>query len=274
MIGLYFYKKTKMNIDWNLLIASFSAMAASAASIATFLGWKENRELRKAQTDPFVDIKLESVEDHLCFIRLKITNIGKGGAFDLKIKLQPCLELSKEQQDKAHLVIKVFKSRSFMTKGINYLAPLDHKYTSFLNLYGYAKEVVTSEEFFNLKWIAVIEYKDFKGTPFKREFVIDASEFDEYRLGKTFHEAVPKSLEALQKSLENINKNIAKQTTLLDKKSKSDESHWNEYELKQKLKEIEFIKKRNTTLGIDNKKINFKKLDKKQSIHELRKQNK
>ena len=52
------------------------------------------------------------------------------------------------------------------------------------------------------------------------------------------------------------------------------EVYWNEYELKQKLKEIEFIKKRNTTLGIDNKKINFKKLDKKQSIHELRKQNK
>ncbi len=38
MIGLYFFLKIKMHLDWNLLVASFSAIAASIASIATFLG--------------------------------------------------------------------------------------------------------------------------------------------------------------------------------------------------------------------------------------------
>lgn len=263
-----------MNIDWNLLIASFSAVAASVASIATFLGWKENRELRKAQTDPFVDIKLESVEHHLCFIRLKITNIGKGGAFDLKIKLEPYLELSKEQRHKANLVINVFNDRNFMTNGLNYLAPLDHKNTSYLNLYGYDKEIITSEEFFSLKWIATLNYKDFRGKLFKREFLIDASEFDEYRVGKAFQEAVPKALEGIQKSIENINKNITSQTTLLDKKSKSEETHWNEYELKQKLKYMDHVKRRNKELGIERDEYIFKKIERKLSIHEVRKRNK
>lgn len=69
------------------MIASFSAIAASAASIATFLGWKENRELRKVQTEPLIDIKLEPVEYRIHFLRLKITNVGKGGAHNVKNKI-------------------------------------------------------------------------------------------------------------------------------------------------------------------------------------------
>ena len=47
-----------MQIDPGILIASFSVIVASGATLATFLGWIENRKLRKAQTEPFVDIKL------------------------------------------------------------------------------------------------------------------------------------------------------------------------------------------------------------------------
>jgi hypothetical protein len=47
-----------MQIDPSILIASFSVIVASGATLATFLGWIENRKLRKAQTEPFVDIKL------------------------------------------------------------------------------------------------------------------------------------------------------------------------------------------------------------------------
>ena len=263
-----------MNIDWSLIIASFSAIAASAASIATFLGWKENRELRKAQTDPFVDIKLENVDYHLNLIRLKITNIGKGGAFDLVINLVPDSTLTVEQKYKAHLVVDVFNDRSFMANGINYLAPMDHKNTSYLNLYGIDKEIITAEDFFGLKWIAVLTYNDFQGKMFKREFLIDASEIDEYRVGKAFQESVPKSLEGLQKALESINKNITRQTKFLDNKSKSEETHWNEYELKQKLNYMEYIESRNKELDIDRDKYLFKKMERRLSIHEIRKQNK
>ena len=261
-------------MDWNLLIASFSVIAASVASISTFLGWRENRELRKAQTDPFVDIKLETVDHYLSLIRLKITNIGKGGAFDLVIHLAPYSELKVQQKDKANLVIDVFKNRNFMINGINYLAPLDHKNTSYLNLYGHDKEILTCEEFFDLKWTAVLNYKDFKGKLFKREFLIDASEFDEYRIGKVFQESVPKALEGIEKSLNIISKSITKQTTFLDKKSKSEEIQWNEYELKQKLNHLNFIKKRNESLGIYNDKYLLKKIERRLSIHELRKKNK
>lgn len=274
MIGLYFSKKTTMNIDWNLLIASFSAIAASAASIATFLGWKENRELRKAQTDPFVDVKLETVDHHLSLLRLKIMNIGKGGAFNLNINLEPHESLERNQKKLVGRVIQLFNDREFMKSGVNYLAPFDYKNTSYLNLYGIDKEIVTSEEFFQLKFITIVSYQDLNGQKFERCYVIDASEFEEYRVGEVFEESVPKSLNLMQDSLKKINVNLTNQSKLLDKKSKGQEADWNEYQLKQKLSRITFIRERNKLLGLDEGKCKFKKIDRKQSIHELRKQNK
>ena len=263
-----------MNLDWNLLIASFSAIAASAASIATFLGWKENRELRKAQTEPLIDIKLEPIEYRIHFLRLKITNVGKGGAHNVKIKLFPESSLEASFLITAQKAIEVFMQRDFMINGINYLASNDFKYTDYLSFTGLNPDELDSEYFFNLIFNAEITYKDLKGNKYKNIYKIDTSELKIYKLGKAFEEAVPKSLEKIQNSLESINKNMTKQTTFLDQKLKAQETHWNEYELKQKLHYMNHIKRRNKELKIDHDEYLFKKIERKLSIHELRKQNK
>ena len=263
-----------MNIDWNLLIASFSAIAASAASIATFLGWKENRELRKAQTEPLIDIKLEPVEYRIHFLRLKITNVGKGGAHNVKIRLFPESSLKASFLITAQKAIEVFMQRDFMINGVNYLGSNDFKYTDYLSFTGLNRNELDSEYFFNLIFNAEIRYEDLKGNKYKNIYKIDTSELKIYKLGKSFEEAVPKSLEGIQKSLENISKNVNKQTAFLDKKSKSEETHWNEYELKQKLNYMEYVKRRNKKLDIYHDRYLFKKIERRLSIHEIRKRNK
>ena len=274
MIGLYFYRKTKMNIDWNMLIAGFSAIAASAASIATFLGWKENRELRKAQTDPFVDVKLETVNHYLSFLRLKIMNIGKGGAFKLKITLKPHASLGEELHHIAQKVISVFNDLDYMNNGVNYLAPEDSKYTRYIHLASLSKLGIFIEDFFKLILIAEVQYYDLNKKFFKREYVIDTSEYNIYKLGQTFEESVPKSLESIQDSLKKINKNLDMQTDLLEKKLTAEELEWNEFELRCRLNQITLIKERNKMFGIENGKYNFKGLKRRETIHDLRKQNK
>lgn len=264
-----------MNIDWNLIIASFSAIAASAASIATFLGWKENRELRKAQTDPFIEIKLETVDQHIKLLRLKITNTGKGGAFNTQVTLKPHSSLNQADHTITEKIIGVFNDARFMNYGINYLASYDSRNTQYLNFYRGYSDGVDIEDFFKAVINARVEFYDLNGKKFVREYEIDASEMQGiYKLGKTFEEAVPKSLEGIQKSVENISKNINRQTSFLDKKSKSEETHWNEYELKQKLNYIKHVKRRKKELDIDHDEYILKKIERRLSIHELRKQNK
>ncbi|ANF80745.1 hypothetical protein A3K93_00090 [Acinetobacter sp. NCu2D-2] len=263
-----------MNIDWNLLIACFSAIAASTASLATFLGWKENRELRRAQTDPFIDVKLECVDHHIHFLRLKITNIGKGSAFNVRIKLSPHFSLDKDSKKTSTEIINIFNKSRFMEKGINYLSTFDFKNTNYISLLG-GTHGVNIDNFLRVIIIAKVEFYDVNNKKFFREFEIDASEMQgTYKLGKTLEEAIPKALDGIHKSLGSISKNIASQTKFLNKDSSSEKTHWNYHELKQTLKYMEHIKHRNRELGIETDEDLFKKIERRLSIHEIRKQNK
>lgn len=100
------------------------------------------------------------------------------------------------------------------------------------------------------------------------------SELKIYKLGESFEEALPKALAGIQKSLESMSKNINRQTAFLDKKSKAEETHWNEYELKQKLNYMSYVKRRNKELNIDQDAYLFKKIERRLSIHEVRRKNK
>lgn len=94
----------------------------------------------------------------------------------------------------------------------------------------------------------------------KNTYKIDTSELKIYKLGESFEEALPKALAGIQKSLESMSKNINRQTAFLDKKSKAEETHWNEYELKQKLNYMSYVKRRNKELDIDQDAYLFKKM--------------
>lgn len=264
-----------MNIDWNLTIAGFSAIAASVASIATFLGWKENRELRKAQTDPFIDVKLETVGHHISLLRLKITNTGQGGAFDLKISLRPHPSLHHESIQVAQRIIDIFNNSKFMKEGISYLASLDYKNTRYLNFYQGGEKGITTEDFFNTILVARVEFNDLNGKKFSREYLIDASELgDTYKLGKSFEESVPDALEKMQKDIHDINQNLRKHYQFFEKNFDQEKSEWTEFELQRELHKIKMRRERDQRLEKIDKIYKFKKLIKQPTIHDIRKQNK
>lgn len=162
-----------------------------------------------------------------------------------------------------------------MMDGVNYLAPLDYKNTRYLNFYRGDHDGITSDDFFKTIIIARVEFTDLNGKKFIREYEIDASEYkDTYKLGKPFEESVPQVLEKMQKDIGDINQNLKKQYSLVERKFNDQKNEWDEFELQRRLHEIKFIKERDQRLGRINRVYKYKKNDKKFSIQQLRKQNK
>jgi len=202
-----------MQIDPSILIASFSVIVASGATLATFLGWIENRKLRKAQTEPFVDITLESMPQSISLLRLKITNVGLGSAFDFKLNLRPHSLMNDVQSEEINQIIDEFSRPQFIIKGINYLALNEYKFSSYINLMRRNEEYL--ELFFTLVILAEVSYRNNIGEHIKQFFELDMREFDgSYTLGGTFEEVVPKSLKDIVSELKKANQLVQHQGRL------------------------------------------------------------
>ncbi|MGE8559220.1 MULTISPECIES: hypothetical protein [unclassified Acinetobacter] len=189
--------------------------------------------------------------------------------------MKPHPSLNNESTNIARRIINIFNSSKFMMDGVNYLAPLDYKNTRYLNFYRGDHDGITSDDFFKTIIIARVEFTDLNGKKFIREYEIDASEYkDTYKLGKPFEESVPQVLEKMQKDIGDINQNLKKQYSLVERKFNDQKNEWDEFELQRRLHEIKFIKERDQRLGRINRVYKYKKNDKKFSIQQLRKQNK
>ena len=198
-------------LDLNLLASSISAIAASCAAIASFLVWKENKKLSEAQTQPFIDIKLETMPHSVRLFRLIIRNTGLGHAFKVRIDLTPHESMELDQKEAVLSVIKKFSKPRFMSKGLNYLGSTDYRYSSYINLIGIDTEVVSLSEFLNSIIHAEVKYTDLGGKNYNHIFEIDMSEYDgNYTLGENFEVALPQQLNKIKnevKELKNLYKN-------------------------------------------------------------------
>jgi hypothetical protein len=70
----------------------------------------------------------------ISLLRLKITNVGLGSAFDFKLNLRPHSLMNDVQREEINQIIDEFSRPQFIIKGINYLAPNEYKFSSYINL--------------------------------------------------------------------------------------------------------------------------------------------
>lgn len=71
-----------------LIAAIWAGRTASKALNENKRIASDNQKLVSAQTEPFVDIKLEIMEESVNWIRLKITNLGLSSAFNIKCSVK------------------------------------------------------------------------------------------------------------------------------------------------------------------------------------------
>jgi len=248
--------------------ASISEIATIIIYLATFAVavWAlvVNRKMVKAQTEPFIDIKLDTLPSAINVVRLKISNLGTTSAFNITFSI---IDI-KNPNSSSKRVIEALTAVNFMENKLSYLSKGDSRYSSLVNLYrDDSSRGFTNKEFFDTEFTVRIRFEDINKTKYKSEFVLVMNELmDKYEVGKTFEDKLIKQIEGLNTKLNLINK--AQEAF----RSEYEKTHrdWTEQELKLKLHHLEKTRNIRKSLGLPPEKN--KKISKKMSIQQIRKE--
>lgn len=180
-----------------VLTLVFAAIAALSTTVYVVLTWKlvvETRELRRFQTEPLLELTVESSEAAINFIRLHLRNVGPAAARDLKLAITPVAGGSMAQK-----ILEDFSTTAFITKGLRYLGPNQERYS------GPTNSRQWSEQKFQCSFEIVLTYRKPNGEIVEELHVIDLADYKgNYRLGPTTIEKIEKHLEVLSEDFHNV----------------------------------------------------------------------
>lgn len=257
--------------DWlSVIIYTVTLGVAVCAACTAKKALKENQEITKIHTEPFITIKIDHMNESINWFRLKVSNEGLGQAFNIQ------LEITNNNKEKyrelSNKILARIRSPNFMVKGLKHLSPSESKFSNFFSV-----DIVTGQEqqnidmFFNLNFNVKVTYQDKNEINFERKYILDFSEYkDVTRIStKTVHENQLEEFKKLNKAIMGLKLEHS------SFKNEYEKSHrdWTETELRRKVAEI------------DSKRRMYKQLNKEYpediiiakrqlSIHQLRKQNK
>ena len=111
-----------------ILLIIFSGLVTASTIIYAILTWRlvsETKRMRRVQTEPRVDIRIEPREEWIFLLELVIKNIGLGPAFDVRFSVMP-IPLVKGSQatgQGTREFIDRLKEINCLQQGLSYLAP-------------------------------------------------------------------------------------------------------------------------------------------------------
>lgn len=265
LVSASFFFDFSINTDKKASISEISTIIIYLATFGVAV-WAliVNRKMAKAQTEPFIDIKLDTLPSAINVVRLKISNLGETSAFNITFSI---IDI-KNPNSSSKRVIEALTAVNFMENKLSYLSKGDSRYSSLVNLYrDDSSRGFTNKEFFDTEFTIKIRFEDINKTKYKSEFVLVMNELmDKYEVGKTFEDKLIKQVEGLNTKLNLINK--AQEAF----RSEYEKNHrdWTEQELKLKLHHLERTRNIRKSLGLPPEKN--KKISKKMSIHQIRKE--
>ncbi|MCF0265995.1 hypothetical protein KW868_16225 [Acinetobacter guillouiae] len=269
------------NISWEASITDWLSVIIYACTFGTAI-WaaitaknalnenkrmaNDNRRLVDAQTEPFVDIKLEIMPESVNWVRLKIQNLGLSSAFNIKFTIKD-IDL---QNNISKIIINKFFEISFMRHGLNYLSKSDFRYTGFINLLERNRQRgFTLNDFLGTEFTVKITFEDINKKQYQSEFLLAMNELiGIYRIGKSFEE----QLIGQMKNIDHTLMMIVDEHKIFNNQYEKTQSGWTESDLKFKLSKIKAIRKRDEYLGRTSREKLYEKPEKKQSINQIRRQ--
>lgn len=183
----------------------------------------ETKKMRLVQTEPKIQIQLNSLEFAISLIRLNIKNIGLGPAKNVKFN---CKVVSGNED--AQSLLEEFTNTNFLKNGLSYLGPSQEIHSRCTSMkQGYEGKIKSVLEF-------KVSYQNASGKQYKDIFLIDIAEMGGMqKIGKPYLYSIAESLETINKNLEYLTTGFKKlQIDIFT--SKDREKEYQEY-----LKEIE-----------------------------------
>lgn len=177
------------------LLTFFSSAAVTLSALAsaflTVLLLRETRKMRKAQTEPKVDVTYRVREEWIAHVDIVVRNIGLGGAHDVRFQAAPVTD-----DPQTHALIRELAEINFVRAGLHYLSPGQQAISFFTNVSENHNSKLHSA--FNI----TVRYASDEGRTFEDRYCIDLSELIGLRrIGEPPLYKMAKTLEALQADL-------------------------------------------------------------------------
>lgn len=175
----------------------FAAIAAVSTTVYVVLTWRlvvETREMRRFQSEPQLELTVESTEAAINFIRLHLRNVGAAAARDIKLAITPLAGDAMAQK-----ILEDFNTTAFMTKGLRYLGPHQERYSGATN----SRE--WSEQKFECCFEITLTYRKPDGKTANELHIVDLGDYKgNYRLGPTTIEKIERHLEVLSEDFHKV----------------------------------------------------------------------
>jgi hypothetical protein len=186
---------------FSLIFSFFVMLSTIIYAILTSVLVNETRKMRKIQTEPKIQILLETFETSVNTIKLNIKNIGQGPALNVTFKTNVI-----SGGDDGKKIVERFSAVKAFSSGLNYFGPSQSFNTNYFNVIG-----IQNENLFNIVLNIEIKYRSVTRKKYNENVTIDFRELEgTYQLGKPNLFSIAQSLEKIEKTLHNITSGFMK----------------------------------------------------------------
>ncbi|NQT71121.1 MAG: hypothetical protein HQ552_16270 [Desulfobacteraceae bacterium] len=186
-----------LNSNSGALTVVFTAVVTISTVAYAILTWNlvsETRRMREVQTEPKIEITLNSLDFAINIVRLYVRNIGLGPAKNIRFTSHIT-----SGGKAAEKLLEEFNKTNFLKVGLKYFGP-GHELHS-----GYTQMTKDFDAKIASVLIYDVEYESVTGKKYKDQITIDISERKGMnQLGKPNLYAIAKSIEAIQKEFSHV----------------------------------------------------------------------
>src|SRR5690349_21458187 len=137
---------------FNVVFSLLVTVATVFYAILTRRLVQETVQMREAQTEPSVVVRVEPHQIHLNLVMLIIENAGSGPAFDVRLSADPDFRTDTKQP---------LSALGFFKHGFRYLAPRQQIQTFLINLIGKGEEIERTDG--TLRFKVTVKYRSAAG---------------------------------------------------------------------------------------------------------------
>jgi len=183
-----------LNQNNGVLTLFFTAVVATATVFYVVLTRQLVREtatMRRLQSEPQLDLTLQSVPASIHFLRLHLRNVGLGSATDIVIEVNPLAG-----GGAANKILEGLSTVAFMKRGLSYLGPRQEVYS------GFVSAIQLGQAMWDCSFEVKVAYRGPDKALREERWIIDFAEHQgNYQIGTPPLKKIEEHLEQISKDL-------------------------------------------------------------------------